>query len=1113
MKNKIIKKLIATTAALAVAFPACGVVSIKTVSAADTGLLPAFPGAEGAGMYATGGRGGEVYHVTNLNDSGSGSFRDAVGGSNRVVVFDIGGTITLKSDVIVKSNVTILGQTAPGGAGITLSGGKLGQGGSNQIIRFISSRPGERGGGEYDAWGGNNGSNSIVDHCSIGWGNDEQWGLYSNNMNQTVQYSIIGPSNCVSTHAKGLHGFGIMFGRGQNSWHHNMIAHNISRNFRGKVVGTEAMDFVNNVMYDWGYQTAYGTFGHINYVGNYLKAGNGTTGSYHFMVRSSGSGLSNYKFFVEGNRIVKKNGSSYNTSIDSNNWNGVGFDKNVYGSDTPFPVKDVNGNDVSVAYNAQTADEAFETVLAYAGAGIDAQSRPRIDREVMEEARTGTGYLTGACVDTVTDSAQKSAISKYNIKQVNYEEYYPETVKKTITDTDGDGMPDEWETARGLNPNKDDSKGDYLGQGYMNIEYYANDLTVNAFPSGVVEQSPTIQGLGNEYFYAREDIEGLSIKPTKIKTAGDLILPQTAGTHGTAITWQSSSSAIKIKNNQINSVKRADSDKKVTLTASAIVSGYDINKSFNITIVGSSVFWKPSTNVSSGEKLMDGLTAQFDGTYKAAELTTNGVAFTGYLTGSAGGGKLSDGKVTGTSFKFTAPTDGYLTTYITRLGSAPTAEKPEGNLKTLYITPEGAQSNNDSVASVGGRGINTWCTAEVESGKTYYIYVAGSNGCFNGIKFSENAPKTQIAANPVIWDFSKEPFIIDNVPSDSYFQEGATEGRYDVDGNSITPENFSGLKFTVDSTIENSYTGSKKVYDDGFESAWQLKTNGGGSTENKVFSFYPAYDGEVTVYARSGSSNNTTTVTVEQGGVEKTCELAAMSNEASVLPTLSMSVTAGTEVKIYASGNTGYSAIKYYNKDYTPPTPEPTVPPSTPPPSTTPSVDYAIKVYSGLNLENVQTIFYYGSTLDNVLKAPSVDGYDFLGWYTNPEFTGEPIDLSKTAIELNEFTFYAKYAPSDIPINPGGVFYKQVPSLNGKTVTAAVTNYIDDSGALFVAAAYEDEMLAEVITVTVPKTDWEASPHGEPPATEISEEFSKEYTNVRFYLWSQGTLMPYSKVK
>ena len=181
----------------------------EPVSAASTPLI-AFPGAKGGGSLATGGRGGKVVHVTNLNDSGTGSFRDAVGTSNRIVVFDVGGTIELKSDVVVKGNVTIAGQTAPGGSGITLKNYKLGLGGDNIIVRYVSSRPGERGtNADYDAWGGSNGGNSIVDHCSLGWANDEQWGLYSDCDNLTVQYSVIGPSNSFSYHSKGIHGFGI----------------------------------------------------------------------------------------------------------------------------------------------------------------------------------------------------------------------------------------------------------------------------------------------------------------------------------------------------------------------------------------------------------------------------------------------------------------------------------------------------------------------------------------------------------------------------------------------------------------------------------------------------------------------------------------------------------------------------------------------------------------------------------------------------------------------------------------------------------------------------------------------------------------------------------------
>ena len=494
------------------------------VSAANT--LPAFPGAEGGGMYATGGRGGQVVHVTNLNDSGSGSFRDAVGTSNRIVVFDVGGTITLKSDVVVKGNVTILGQTAPGGAGITLKNGKIGMGGDNIIVRYISSRPGEKGSGDYDAWGGSNGSNSIIVHCSIGWANDEQFGLYSNNMNQTVQYTIIGPSDCVSYHSKGAHGFGVMFGKGENSWHHNLICHSLSRNFRGKVVGTYAMDFVNNVIYDWGSQTAYGTFGHENYVNNYLKAGPSTKGGYNFINISSGTAPENYKFYLTGNKMVNPDNSVMSKQTN-NNWSGfnfgsAGYDEAYYRSNSHYPIN-VNGVNVSVAQNPESADAAYSNVLAYAGSGINAASRPKIDKQVIEETRTGTGSLTGGRdFSTVTDSAVLDAITKYGIKHMDYNSYYPSSSSKQIVDSDNDGMPDSWETARGLNPNSaSDATGDYQGKGYNNIEYYSHDLTIDSFPKGTVTLSPELTPTATPKPTAAPILNGNLIKSLTIKDAAN----------------------------------------------------------------------------------------------------------------------------------------------------------------------------------------------------------------------------------------------------------------------------------------------------------------------------------------------------------------------------------------------------------------------------------------------------------------------------------------------------------------------------------------------------------------------------------------------------------------
>ena len=562
-----------------------------TVGAATP--IVAFPGAEGAGRYATGGRGGTVYHVTNLNDSGAGSFRDAVSASNRIIVFDVGGTIELSGDVVVKGNNTIAGQTAPGGGGITLRGGKIGMGGDNIIIRFVSSRPGENGSSECDAWGGDKGSNSIIDHCSIGWANDEQFGLYSNNQNQTVQYSIIGPSNCISYHSKGAHGFGIMLGKANNTWHHNMIAHNISRNYRGKSTG--AIDYVNNVIYNWGYQTAYGTFGQVNYVGNYFKAGLSTTGGYRYVDLSSGTDYHKFRFYLTGNKMVTSTGADYNTVMNTDNWNGFDFGSSgLSRSDieitTPVAVYDSQGQNASVAYNAQTADKAFETVLQHAGAGISANLRPKIDQQVMYEAKTGTGYLTGGrdfSTLTSSDTALNEAIEKYSIKEMNYDEYYPTPItQKEITDADNDGMSDEWEMARGLDTSKNDAMGDYLGQGYNNIEYYINDLTVDAFPEGVVTPSPETVELGENYEKAKADAEKITLSTATVKSKGDLTLP-TKGTNGSSISWTSSSAAITVTNNKITAVNRPSAgDATVVLMASVTYGDFTINRSFSVTVPG-----------------------------------------------------------------------------------------------------------------------------------------------------------------------------------------------------------------------------------------------------------------------------------------------------------------------------------------------------------------------------------------------------------------------------------------------------------------------------------------------------------------------------------------------
>ena len=494
---KNIKKIAAFIVGLTAAFYGSSVPSVPystkpvTASAADSRVV-AFPGAVGGGKYATGGRGGTVYHVTNLNDSGTGSFRDAVSQSGRIVVFDVSGTIELTSNILCQSNVTILGQTAPGGSGITLKNYKMGMSGDNIICRYISSRPGPYASTSSgnDAWGGAKGSGSIIDHCSMGWTTDEQWGLYSNNENYTVQYSVLGPADSWGGHSKGLHGFGIMMGKGNLTFDHNLIIHNVSRNFRGKVQSTLTADFTNNIIYDWGYQTAYGTIGHLNYVNNTLKAGNSTTGGYHWMYVDSGTSPENFKVYCTGNRLINKDGTLH--SITNDNWSGVtvkesiGITKDDLYSASSFQINN-NGENVSTADTCESAADSYNHVIAYAGNGISSDKRTAIDQQCAYETANGTGQCSGT---SEYDSTQTN-LDTYNILcGVTYT--YPSAVlTKEITDADNDGMADDWELARGLNPNDaSDATGDYCGLGYNNIEYYANDLTVNSFPEGVVTPSP-----------------------------------------------------------------------------------------------------------------------------------------------------------------------------------------------------------------------------------------------------------------------------------------------------------------------------------------------------------------------------------------------------------------------------------------------------------------------------------------------------------------------------------------------------------------------------------------------------------------------------------------------
>jgi autotransporter-associated beta strand protein len=392
--------------------------------------LKAFPEAEGFGANATGGRGGAVYHVTNLNDSGAGSFRDAVSAGNRIVVFDVGGWIELASPVSVQDNITIAGQTAPGdGIGLKNYGVSFSNA-DNVIARHLRVRQ-----GPYvdsvgrDAVGATDANNIIFDHMSVSWGRDENFSVTSSS-NITIQNSIIAEG--LLNHSMG----GLIEWNEGMSIHHSLYISNNDRNPKTKGV----LDFTNNVVFNWG-EFAYvagdsAGLSYGNVVNNYFIAGPSSSELHDPISR----GNRNYSMYLDGNY----------------------YDGNLNGmlDGTAFTAADVDDELTYVPerfdyplVNADTAVRAYEKVLDKVGASL---SRDSVDTRLINGVVTQTGAL-------ISDPADVGGWGTL-------------TGGPAPADTDQDGMPDGWETARGLNPSDAADRNNLNLFGYTRIEEYINEL-------------------------------------------------------------------------------------------------------------------------------------------------------------------------------------------------------------------------------------------------------------------------------------------------------------------------------------------------------------------------------------------------------------------------------------------------------------------------------------------------------------------------------------------------------------------------------------------------------------------------------------------------------------
>lgn len=467
----------------------CAALSVALVSSA-AGAPVAFPGAEGFGRFASGGRGGDVYVVTNLNNSGAGSLREAVTvrtASPRTVVFAVSGTIYLQSSLrITQGNLTLAGQTAPGD-GICLAHYPLDpSNSSNVIIRFLRSRLGDASGVENDAFGCRYATNVIVDHCSFSWSVDETASSYDNT-NFTMQWCIVSESLRDSVHSKGPHGYGAIWGGLGATYHHNLIAHHDSRNprFNGaRTHGTagELVDMRNNIIYNWkgnstygGEPTDAGLPSRQNVVNNYYKQGPATgTGSIRYRVLNpSPNDLSPGSLF--GLFHVNGNYTSGSTTVTADNWSGgvqgpTAAELTAMRADIAFVVAPVA---------TQTAIAAYPLVLAYVGCRLPAVDA--VDARIVSEVATGTAAFRGSkgnypgIIDSQADVGG-----------------WPVLVSLPApTDSDSDGMPDAWETARGLNPASPADRNLTDAEGYTRLENYLNSLATAAFPVPTVTVPPT----------------------------------------------------------------------------------------------------------------------------------------------------------------------------------------------------------------------------------------------------------------------------------------------------------------------------------------------------------------------------------------------------------------------------------------------------------------------------------------------------------------------------------------------------------------------------------------------------------------------------------------------
>lgn len=426
----------------ALAFLALVAPSLGGVAPAAIAAPRAFPGAEGFGALVTGGRAAKVVHVSNLNDSGAGSLRDAISAGNRTVVFDVGGVITIGSQLVVAGdNVTIAGQTAPG-SGVTVYGdGTSVSGRKNVIIRYLRFRQGIDSGDGTKALNVTDGANMIFDHLSVQWGRWDTIGLTGNTSSVTIQYSLLGES--IDPQRFG----GLVDSADKITLSHNLWMSSQSRSPKFKANG----QYINNVVYNWGGNGLGGGHSGANWyediINNFFIKGPSSTGGF-----VTGYATTD-RVFNSGNLVdLDRDGQLMGRAVVASDFQG----------DSPPTFETAAHNVPPVSVTVESASAAYASLVAQAGSSL---CRDAVDQRLL-------GY--------VTSLGTKGAIVA-DEKAVGGQPSMPMVSRPAGFDKDGDGMPDTWEAAHGLKvDDASDGAADADGDGYTNLEDYLNALAGGA---------------------------------------------------------------------------------------------------------------------------------------------------------------------------------------------------------------------------------------------------------------------------------------------------------------------------------------------------------------------------------------------------------------------------------------------------------------------------------------------------------------------------------------------------------------------------------------------------------------------------------------------------------